>query len=383
MVATTVSQRRCARFLDFDRQAGWVQVEAGITLQYLNARLAAWGMALQAPGDFDRMTVATALATGAHGSGRAAPSLAAQVLDLDLVGADGHLLHCSAEVEPEVFAAARCCLGALGVVARVTLRAVPAFNVVSAELVVPLGEVDLAAEVAGSEFFSCAWHPHTRRVTLRRREPTTAPPGGLGYTAWFARHAARNLAGVAVGAATAERVRGLRRAVPPAARVMVHTSPRHYSDRSYRVLVAPRWVGFVESEWALPRAQLANALEELVSWHEQSWARHQGPVVAFPVEVSTGAADDIWCSAAYGRDTAYVAARGVAGDETSSFFSALAAIMGPLGGRPRLGSVITGAAPDLAPRYPKWAQWHELRRRLDPQGRLASPESDRVLGPVR
>jgi hypothetical protein len=255
--------------------------------------------------------------------------------------------------------------------------------VTSAEFVVPLNDVDLAAEIDGSEFFSCAWHPHTHQVTLRRRAPTTSPPGGLGYTAWFAQHATAGAASRALGAASGGAVRGLRRGVPIAARLTAQRSAHHYSDRSYRVLTAPRWAPFVESEWALPRAQLGDALHELASWHERSWARRRGPVVAFPVEVSTGAPDGIWLSPAYGRPTAYVAARGVAGEETSTFFSALAAIMSTRGGRPRLGGVVTGAAPDLAPRYPCWAQWHELRRQLDPQGRLASPESDRVLGPVR
>ena len=65
------------------------------------------------------------------------------------------------------------------------------------------------------------------------------------------------------------------------------------------------------------------------------------------------------------------------------WFEAVAVVMGRFGGRPRLGSVVNLGAPDVAPLYPRWAEWHALRRRLDPGGRLSNQETDRVLGPVR
>ena len=373
-----VSTRHCNRLLDLDREAGWVRVEAGITLRALNARLATWGLALEHPGDFDAMALGRALATGAHGSGARWGGLAAQVLDLDLVTVDGELLHCSAREEPDVFAAARCSLGTLGMVARVTLRAVPAFNVAARESVVSLDGLELESEIAGSDYFSCAWLPHTRLVTVRRRYRSAAPPGGFGHLAWARTYGVTS-------AALAVRARGGRHwpaVVPLSARVRRGPLPAS-TDRSYRVLCTPRWVRFVESEWALPRPALEGALRQLAAWHEQSWAERRRPAVAFPVEVTTAAADDVWLSGAYGRDNGYVAVRAATPADGEEWFAAVAAIMGPLGGRPRLGGVVGLGAPDLAPRFPRWADWHVARRRVDPQGRFATPETDRLLGPVR
>lgn len=83
-------------------------------------------------------------------------------------------------------------------------------------------------------------------------------------------------------------------------------SSRSYADVSHRVFVTPRRVRFVESEYAVPRESLLHVLGEL----RRQVPRLAGPVM-FPVEVRVAAADDIWLSRAYGRDTAHVAIRAV------------------------------------------------------------------------
>ena len=73
--------------------------------------------------------------------------------------ADGSLLECSSGQDQELFRAAQVGLGALGVVAEVTLRCVPAFTLHGVDRSVPLGQTlerfdQLVAENDHFEFFA-------------------------------------------------------------------------------------------------------------------------------------------------------------------------------------------------------------------------------------
>ena len=110
-----------------DAAAGLVTVGAGCPLQVLNAELLRDGLSLANMGDIQVQTVAGAIQTGTHGTGRDVGGMAAQVAGLELVLADGTIATCSADVDPDLFDAARVGLGALGVLTAVTFRVVPAF----------------------------------------------------------------------------------------------------------------------------------------------------------------------------------------------------------------------------------------------------------------
>src|SRR5580692_9774591 len=124
-----------------DTRTGLVTVRSGTTLRALNAALAEFGLALANLGDIDAQTIAGALATGTHGTGARLGGLATQIEALDLVLADGSLGSCSASARPELFAAARVGLGALGVVTALTLRCVPSFTLAADERPMPVEQV--------------------------------------------------------------------------------------------------------------------------------------------------------------------------------------------------------------------------------------------------
>src|SRR5215467_349739 len=97
-----------------DADAGLVTVEAGCPLRTLNDELFARGLSLTNMGDIQVQTVAGATQTGTHGTGRASGGMAAQIAGLELVLADGRVVTCAADDQPDLFAAARVGLGALG-----------------------------------------------------------------------------------------------------------------------------------------------------------------------------------------------------------------------------------------------------------------------------
>ena len=153
-------------------------MRAGTTLRALNAALAELGLALANLGDIDAQTIAGALATGTHGTGARLGGLATQIEALDLVLADGSLVTCSASARPELFAAARVGLGALGVVSAVTLRCVPSFTLAADERPMPVEQVieEFDALAAANDHFEFYWFPYGRQALVKRNN--RVPSGG-------------------------------------------------------------------------------------------------------------------------------------------------------------------------------------------------------------
>ena len=57
-------------------------------------------------------------------------------------------------------------------------------------------------------------------------------------------------------------------------------------------------------------------------------------------------------------------------------------VMVELDGRPHWGKLHRRTPADLAPVYPRWDEFQELRARLDPSGVFQNAALDRVLGPL-
>ncbi|MFH9742365.1 D-arabinono-1,4-lactone oxidase [Streptomyces roseolus] len=358
-----------------DRAAMTVTVASGTPLKRLNVALAREGLSLTNMGDIMEQTVAGATSTGTHGTGRDSASLAAQIRALELVTADGRTLTCSAERHPEVFAAARIGLGALGVVTAITFAVEPLFLLTAREE--PMRFDRVIAEFdqlhAENEHFEFYWFPHTDNCNTKRNNRSAGPAAPLPRLGgWFEDEFLSN--GVFRAACA------LGRAVPPVipsiARVSSRAlSARTYTDIPYKVFTTPRRVRFLEMEYALPREAATTALRELKAMVERSPLK-----VSFPVEVRTAPADDIALSTASGRETAYIAVHLYRGTPHRGYFTAVERIMTAHGGRPHWGKVHTRDADRLAAVYPRFAEFTALRDRLDPERLFANDHLRRVLG---
>ena len=156
---------RMNRVLEVDRGAGLAKVEAGIVIRDLSEALAREGLALENLGDIDVQTVAGAISTATHGTGERFGNISAQVEALELVTADGSVVECSRESDPDLWRAARVGLGSLGAIATVTFRVVPAFTIRRHDHPLPLDEAfarldELAAANDHFEFYVFPAHAH-------------------------------------------------------------------------------------------------------------------------------------------------------------------------------------------------------------------------------
>lgn len=362
-----------------DVASGLVTVRAGTTLRELNRELDALGLAITNLGDIDAQTVAGAISTGTHGTGAHFGGLATQVTGLELVLADGSLISCSAQQHPELFAAARVGLGALGVISTVTLRCEPAFVLVAQERPEPLEQVlEEFDELADSnDHFEFYWFPYGRNALVKRnnREGPGSMPNPLSRTRHFIDYTVMENA---VFGALCRTGRAVPKLMPPLGRLAsAALSTREYSDVSHRVFTTHRAVRFVESEFAVPRESVLDVLTEL----RAVMPRLPHPV-AFPVEVRVAAADDIWLSTAYKRHSAYIAIHQYTGMPYGEYFAAFERIASTVGGRPHWGKLHSLNANALRELYPRFDDFLRIRTEVDPGGVFSNAYLDRVLGPL-
>src|SRR4051812_36110125 len=364
-----------------------VTVGAGIRLAQLNRFLATCGLAMRNLGDIDRQSIAGAISTGTHGTGARLGGLATQVVGVRVVTAAGDVVEATATEHADLFQAARLGLGTVGVLAAVTLEAVPAFSLEAREEPWDLDDVLAQLDgpdglVEGNDHFEFYWFPHTRRALTKRnnRLDDLAGAGAPGAAprlnpvrGWWDDDLLSN----GLFAAT-NRLATVARPLTPsinqvAARAL---SARAYTAASYDVFISPRRVRFREMEYAVPRAVLPHVLRAVDAWIESSGER-----VSFPVEVRFAAADDVWLSTAHGRDTAYVAVHQYLKLPYQRYFAAVERIMAAVDGRPHWGKINWLRHDRFAELYPRFDDFRAVRAAVDPDGKFANPYTDRVFGP--
>jgi L-gulonolactone oxidase len=368
---------RYQRVLAQDAAAKTVTVEAGIPLSKLSEELWSRGLALENMGDIAYQSIAGATSTATHGTGVTFRGIAAQIVGMRIIAGDGSVVDCTAEREQEVLRCARVGLGALGIVSQVTLQAAPAFNLRAVEAPARVDELlsNLDDHVYGNDHFEFFWVPHTGWALTKWNKRTDEPEQPR--PRWQAFRDDYLMSNFAFGALN--RVGRLRPTLIPRLSRMIPSSGRvEYVDRSYRVFASPRLVKFYEMEYAIPIEHAAEALNRV-----RDYVKRSGITLSFPVEVRFTAADDIPLSTASGRKSCYIAVHVYQGMQYQQYFEAVEDIMDDYGGRPHWGKLHFQTSETLAPRYPDWAAFRAVRRRMDPEGRFSNAYLDRVLGPVR
>ncbi|MDN5765673.1 MAG: FAD-binding protein [Humibacillus sp.] len=360
-----------------DATRGEVTVRAGTPLRVLNDELGQLGLALPNLGDIDQQSIAGATATGTHGTGLGLTGLSAGIRALRIVLADGSIVDCSRTVEPDLFEAARLGLGALGVVTELTVAVVPAFLLHAVERPEPMAElldhVDEAIE--GNDHFEFYWFPHTDRALTKRNNRVADGTAPHPLKRWRQRLDDDLLSNRVFELTNRVTTRMPRTTIGVNAIAGRALSGRQFTEVSHRVFVSERRVRFRESEWAFPRHALREVLLELRDWVDTHDER-----ISFPVECRVAAADDVWLSTAYQRESCYVAIHRYHRQQGGDYFAAFEAIALNHHGRPHWGKLHTRDAAYLQAAYPRFDDFVAVRDRVDPKRRFDNPYLRRVLG---
>jgi len=127
--------------LEIDQGKQQVTVQAGLTIQELNELLNDHGLALSNLSSVSEMSCAGTISTCTHGTGKDFGLVATMVVSLELMTANGEIMYCSRSQNKEIFLAALCSLGAVGIILTVTWQCEQAFRLLQLSEPKPLEEV--------------------------------------------------------------------------------------------------------------------------------------------------------------------------------------------------------------------------------------------------
>lgn len=122
-----ISTKEMNKVVALDANAHTVTVEGGIKYGELCPYLDEKGFALHNLASLPHISVAGSCTTATHGSGVGNGNLATAVKALDIVTADGNVVHLSRDKDGEKFLASVVGLGAFGVITQVTLAIQPTY----------------------------------------------------------------------------------------------------------------------------------------------------------------------------------------------------------------------------------------------------------------
>ncbi|MFI6691012.1 FAD-binding protein [Streptomyces sp. NPDC050433] len=365
---TLVSLSGLPQTVEVDSAARTVRVGGGVRYAELARTVHARGLALHTMASLPHISVAGSVATGTHGSGDSAGSLATAVRTVELVTADGDSLTLDREKDGERFAGSVVALGALGVVTSLTLDLVPAFDVrqfvhTGLPLDVLAEHFDAITTAAYSVSLFTDWSaPRFGQVWLKHLIDDTAAPGSPDPDFPWADPADEPMHPVP-GMPAKHCTEQL--GVP---------GPWHARLPHFRAEFTPSNGEELQSEYLVPRRHAVAALRAVAAL---------GPVMA-PVllvsEMRTVAADGLWLSPAEGRDTVSLHFTWV--KDTAKVLPVIARVEAALEGldaRPHWGKVFTTAPAVLRGRYPRMADFLELRASLDPAVKFTNDFLRRLL----
>jgi FAD-linked oxidoreductase len=364
--------------LTLDRWAGLVSHDAATHRAVLKAgtRLGELGPALaniqqEMPNlpDIDKQSLAGAIATGTHGTGRGFTALHGQVERLRLVTARGEIVDCDASSQPELYHCARVGLGAFGIVTQVELRNRPLTRIRKRTYVTPFENAvvqwpALIEKHRNVEFYAVPFTGLAAVITADETQDPLQPRGpDQDAKTLMDLKKLRDLFGYS---------NGLRRRV---AQSLMKDLPDEVAvDEGWKLLSNERPVRFNEMEFHLPLEMQMSALQDVVTAIEE----HR-PDVFFPIEVRVIEQDDAWLSPFYGRRSGSIAVHTYYQDEYRFLFDLIEPIFRRYEGRPHWGKLNSLRAADLEALYPRWKDAMTVRESVDPDGRFLNPYLAEVL----
>ncbi len=367
--------------LDITPGRSTVRTAAGVRYGDLAQQLYGAGFALRNLGSLPHISVAGACATGTHGSGDANQSLAASVAALEMVTADGELTRL--ERGSADFAGAVTALGGLGIVTAMELEIVPSFEVrqfvyedISAAAVVSQFEEIFSSGYSVSVFTD--WRGGSGNRVWQKQRVDVPGTAGAGPAGSGAAGSGAGGGGQAswLGGRLADRPHNPVPGMAPenATEQMGVPGPWHERLPHFRLAFTPSSGEELQSEYLVPREFGAAAVGALARIGDRI-----APVLQI-AEIRTIAADELWMSMAFERDTVGLHFTWIQDDAAvTPVLLAIEEALAPFAARPHWGKVFTTPPETVRALYPRWADFAALLRRYDPAGKFRNGFMDRYF----
>ena len=346
---------------------------AGTQLGEIGEPLWEHGLAMINMPDINVQSLAGAIGTSTHGTGKHLGSISSTVTSLRLVTANGELMECSADKNSDLFQAARTSLGSLGVVSQARLQTQDAYNLRERTWFVPLEEgLDQIEDYRDNHRnYEAYFFPHGDYMMHITQEEI----GG-------------DIPSIIAGAPSDgyETFRQISEVIDYVPMFMYSTLMNFglraelegveiKEGRSYQVYPTVRDMRFNEMEYSIPAEHGVDCIREILAT-----IKKLNIDIIFPMEYRYVPADDIWLSPFYGRDTCAISCHQFHDRDYKPYFAEIEPIFHKYEGRPHQGKLHTLSAPDFAALYPKWDDFLEVRQEIDPEGKFLNSFLKRVLG---
>lgn len=315
-------------------------IRAGTRIFQIGRPLFQRGYGLINQGDIDKQSLAGALSTGTHGTGPTLGSFSTAVAGLRVVLADGQIVPCGPDDEPELFEVARMSLGAVGLITEVDLKVRSRYRLHERQWLAPVDEVmpNIDEAIAATRHFEFFWMPDRDLCACKSlTELTPEPNGNAGGTDTDG------------GVAPAEEPEQI--------------SKWERTGWSHRIISSIREDRHTEMEYSVPAERGPACFAEL-----RDMIQSRFPDLLWPLEYRTLAADDLMISTAAGRPTVTISAHQDIALDDRPLFDACEEIFRRHEGRPHWGKVHYQTGPELAALHPRYRQWWDTRDRFDPDG---------------
>lgn len=354
-------------------------VKAGTSIRDLGPQLHKAGLGLLNQGDIDRQAIAGAVGTGTHGTGKELGSLSAAVRGFRLVTPDGDVVACSPAENSDLFHAGRVSVGSLGIMSEITLQCRDAY--VLEERGGRLAVAELFAELeqlqGNNRHFEFFWFPFADEVLIKTLNEVEGNP----------KPRRRAPDGVASpGDEAFRRLCEITRFLPMLRgryqkRMTEQGGARYAGDEpgrarwSHDAFPSDRNVRFNEMEYAVPASQGPDCVQEIARF-----MREEGGNFLFPIEYRTVAADDIWLSPFFERDSVTISVHQYHKQSYKKLFGGVEKIFQRYGGRPHWGKIHSLTSTELRALYPNWEKFCMLRSEIDPKARMLNPYLKTLFG---
>jgi xylitol oxidase len=344
--------------IEIDEKAHTVTVGAGIKYGQLAPVIDARGYALHNLASLPHISVAGAIATATHGSGLHNGNLATAVSALEIVIADGQILHLSREKDGDQFLGAAIHLGALGVLTRVTLNLLPSFAVAqSVYRNLSFDHLrDHFDDIFGAGYsvsLFTDWQNHrARQVWIKRRVPPGVKDSWSDefFGAKLAREKMHPIEGHTAEACTEQL------GIP---------GPWYERLPHFKMNFTPSSGRELQTEYLVPQDHAYEAVLAVEKLRDRITPH------LFVTELRSIAADELWMSTAYQRPS--LAIHFTWKPEWSEVRQVLPLIeeqLKPFGPRPHWGKLFTVPPARLQAQYARLAEFKALVRRYDPNAKF-------------
>jgi xylitol oxidase len=364
-----LSMKHFNKIISLDEKAGTVTVESGIKYGELAPYLEARGYALHNLASLPHITVMGACTTATHGSGIHNGNLSTAITAIEMVKADGTVLHLNSQQNGEDFYAAVVGLGALGVITKVTLQLVPSFTIrqdVYEQL--PMDQLENHFDEIVSAGYSVSlftdWQSNFINEVWVKSKTGPGSSFNLQNNFFGAKAANRNIHPIiSLGAENCTEQMG----VP---------GPWYERLPHFKMGFTPSSGKELQSEYFVPKEHAINAIKAVASLGSKVTPH------LMITEIRTIAADNFWMSPCYKQDCVtihFTLQQDI--PEVNALLTVIEKVLEPFNPKPHWGKLFNFSARQLHARYPKMDAFVSKCREYDPKGKFRNQFlADHLMG---